>query len=154
MVVVDGRLNWQPKRETDVIGLVKTIHRRYLEPAEANVVQQIGPGQRTPIFRIERQTALYSWYLRMSAPRPFDHPWAGVVRVETLDRIGIGSAVRLADLTAGHLPAFASSPIHDPRAPQNLTPIGGLEHLLRHSLGDPEWIRRHIEVHFAREAAA
>jgi hypothetical protein len=41
--------------------------------------------------------------------------------------------------------------MHDPRAPQNLYPIGGLEEQLRHSLGDHEWIRRHIETHFARE---
>ena len=34
------------------------------------------------------------------------------------------------------LPRFASSPYKDPRAPQNLTPIAGLERKLRGMLGD------------------
>jgi hypothetical protein len=133
MVVVDGRLNRQPKRKARGIGLIKT---------------------RTPLFRIGRDRAVYSWYLRLTEGRAIDHAWAGVVRVETLETIGIEAAVKLADLTACHLPTFASDSAHDPRAPQNLYPIGGLEDQLRHSLGDPEWIRRHIEMHFAREIAA
>jgi hypothetical protein len=151
MVVVDGRLNWQPKRKTMVIGLVKTIHKRYLEGAKAGVIGQLAPNVRTPLFRIGRDQAVYSWYVRLAPNRPIDHPWAGVVRVETLESIGIEAAVRLADLTTCHLPHFASSPVHDPRAPQNLTPIGGLEDQLRHSLGDREWIRRHIETYFLKE---
>jgi hypothetical protein len=151
MVVVDGRLNWQPKRKTMVIGLVKTIHKRYLEGEHAAVIRQLTPQTRTPIFCIGRDRAVYSWYLRLAPNRPIDHPLAGVVRIETLESIGIEAAVGLADLTTCHLPAFASSPIHDPRAPQNLIPIGGLEEQLRHSLGDPEWIRRHIETYFMHE---
>ena len=151
MVVVDGRLNWQPKRRAMVIGLVKTIHKRYLEGEPAAVIAQLRPKTRTPLFRIGRDRAVYSWYLRLTQGRAIDHPWAGVVRVETLETVGIEAAVRLADLTACHLPTFASQSMHDPRAPQNLYPIGGLEQQLRHSLGDHEWIRRHIEMHFARE---
>ena len=151
MVVVDGRLNWQPKRKAMVIGLVKTIHKRYLEAPQAAVIGKLAPKTRTPLFRIGRVRAVYSWYLRLAKTRPIDHPWAGVVRVETLESIGIEAAVRLADLTACHLPEFASTSLHDARAPQNLYPIGGLENELRHSLGDHEWIRRHIEMHFARE---
>ena len=153
MVVVDGRLNWQPKRKAMVIGLVKTIHKRYLDDEHAAVIAQIPPKTRTPLFRIGRDRAVYSWYLRLARGRAIDHAWTGVVRVETLDTIGIEAAARLADLTACHLPAFASESMHDPRAPQNLYPIGGLEEQLRHSLGDHEWIRRHIEMRFAREAA-
>lgn len=154
MVVVDGRLNWQPKRKAMVIGLVKTVHKQYLQPAQAAVIGKLPPKMRTPIFRIGRDRAVYSWYLRLTQQRPYDHPWAGVVRVETLEAIGIEAAVRLADLTACHLPSFASSSAHDARAPQNLYPIGGLETQLRHTLGDHDWIRRHIEVHFAAEYAA
>ncbi len=153
MVVVDGRLNWQPKRKAMVIGLIKTIHKRYLADEQAGVIASLEPRTRTPLFRIGRDRAVYSWYLRLTEGRPIDHAWAGVVRVETLDTIGIEAAVRLADLTACHLPTFASESMHDPRAPQNLYPIGGLEEQLRHSLGDHDWIRRHIEVHFAREIA-
>jgi len=154
MVVVDGRLNWQPKRKAMVIGLIKTIHKRYLDDEQAAVIATLQPRTRTPLFRIGRDRAVYSWYLRLTEGRAIDHAWAGVVRVETLETIGIEAAVRLADLTAYHLPTFASDSMHDPRAPQNLYPIGGLENQLRHSLGDPEWIRRHIEMHFAREIAA
>ena len=153
MVVVDGRLNWQPKRQAMVLGLVKTIHKRYLDQPYAAVVAKLPPETRSPIFRIGRDRPVYSWYLRLAPSRPIDHPWSGVVRLETLESIGIAAAVRLAGLTACHLPDFASSPVHDPRAPQNLYPIGGLEDQLRHSLGDHEWIRRHIEMHFMREAA-
>lgn len=154
MVVVDGRLNWQPKRKAMVIGLVKTIHKRYLEVAQAQVIGKLPPKYRTPLFRIGRDRAVYSWYLRLTQQRPIDHPWAGVVRVETLEAIGIDAAKHLADLTACHLPSFASSSMHDARAPQNLYPIGGLETQLRHTLGDHDWIRRHIEMHFAQEYAA
>jgi len=153
MVVVDGRLNWQPTRKTMVIGLIKTIHKRYLEDAQSAVLPLLASGTRTPIFRIARDRAVYSWYLRLASSRPIDHALAGIVRIETLDTIGIEAAVRLADLTACYLPGFASSPIHDPRAPQNLYPIGGLERQLRHNLGDQQWIRRNIEDHFAREVA-
>ncbi len=47
------------------------------------------------------------------------------------------------------LPRFASCEEKDPRAPQNLYPIGGLERELRRRLGDPMLIMRSL-----REAAA
>jgi hypothetical protein len=50
--------------------------------------------------------------------------------------------VGLADLTATVLPRFASKPHKDPRAPQNLVPIGGLERQLRRRLGDARLIQR------------
>jgi hypothetical protein len=153
MVVVDGRLNWQPKSGAMVIGLIKTIHKQYLGEPHIGVLAALQPNTRTPIFRIGGKHAVYSWYLRLAPHRPIDHPWAGLVRLETLDSVPLDQAVVLADLTACHLPAFASASMHDPRAPQNLYPVGGLEEQLRHSLGDHEWIRRHIEMHFAREAA-
>ena len=46
------------------------------------------------------------------------------------------SVVVLFDLVAATLPRFASEAHKDPRAPQNLYPIAGLEHRLRHLLGD------------------
>jgi hypothetical protein len=96
---------------------------------------------------------VYSWYLRLANRRAIDHPWAGLVRIETSDAVGLTPAVQLADVTTQHLPDFASSPIRDPRAPQNLYPIGALEDRLRRQLGDADFIRRHIEMHFTREAA-
>jgi hypothetical protein len=154
MVVVDGRLNWQPKSGTMVIGLVKTIHKQYLQQPQLGVLAKLTPKMRTPIFRIGGKHSVYSWYLRLSKSRAMDHSWSGIVRLETLDSVPLQRAKHLADLTACHLPAFASSSAHDARAPQNLYPIGGLETQLRHTLGDHDWIRRHIEMHFAQEYAA
>jgi hypothetical protein len=53
-------------------------------------------------------------------------------------------ARQLADETATRLPAFVPSRARDPRAPQNLLPIGALEQHLRHRLGDARLIRRKI----------
>jgi hypothetical protein len=48
----------------------------------------------------------------------------------------------MADLASATLPRFASMGHKDPRAPQNLVPIGGLEHRLRHLLGDRDLLYR------------
>jgi hypothetical protein len=50
--------------------------------------------------------------------------------------------IRLADLSQACLGRFASAPYKDSRAPQNLYPIGGLEHELRHRLGDQRLLYR------------
>ena len=42
------------------------------------------------------------------------------------------------------LPRFASRAYKDPRAPQNLTPIAGLERRLRGLLGDPRLLHRSL----------
>jgi hypothetical protein len=49
------------------------------------------------------------------------------------------------------LPVFASQPGRDPRAPQNLYPVGALETQLRHRLGDAQLVRRAIEAHLLEE---
>ncbi len=154
LVIVDGGLTFQPTRHSMAVGLVKTIHRRYLEGAPLAVLAQLAPRTRTPLFRISRDRPLYSWYLRLSEARAIEHPWAGLVRLETLDSIGLHQAGRLADVTALHLPSFASSRMRDPRAPQNVYPIGALEDRLRRQLGDQDWIRRHIEAYFHGQGAA
>ncbi|HET8943480.1 MAG TPA: DNA double-strand break repair nuclease NurA [Dehalococcoidia bacterium] len=154
LVVVDGPIGFWPPRHTSVVGLVKTIHKQYLAGDQAELLSRLGPGERTPIFRIGRDRPAFSWYLRLSPRRPIEHPWAGIVRLEAMEFVGLEATVRLAGLTARHLPDFASSPIRDPRAPQNLYPIGALEQRLRRQLGDPEFIRRSIEAHFYRHGVA
>jgi hypothetical protein len=52
----------------------------------------------------------------------------------------------LADTTAKLLPRFASSEHKDPRAPQNLYPIGALERELRRRLGDPHLLYRALRL--------
>ena len=62
--------------------------------------------------------------------------------------------IRLADLSAVTLPRFASTPYKDPRAPQNLTPIAGLERRLRGMLGDQRLLLRALTTAAATTRAA
>ncbi|TMB97582.1 MAG: hypothetical protein E6J42_07495 [Chloroflexi bacterium] len=153
LVIADGRLTFQPTRKSHAVGVAKSIRTVYLERPYSTVLGDLRPGTRTPVFEIAYEHPVYSWYVRLSSPRIIEHPLAGIVQVETMAGIGREEAIRLADLTAQHLPAFASDSAWDGRAPQNLYPIAALESLLRHELGDHEWIRRHIEVHFHRQGA-
>ena len=68
-----------------------------------------------------------------------------MVRVECPD-VGLGDAVELAELSQAVLPRFASVEHKDPRAPQNLYPIGGLERLLRRRLGDRLLLERALRT--------
>jgi hypothetical protein len=52
--------------------------------------------------------------------------------------------IELADLSTITLPWFASTPYKDARAPQNLTPIAGLEKRLRGMLGDQRLLMRSL----------
>lgn len=146
LVIADGRLRFAPAGGS-AVGLTKTLHQRYLGAPQAGLLPELRPRTRTPLFEIRYKDALYSWYTRLAEPGPIDHGLAGVVRLETMASIGIEAAVRLADLTTIHLPRFASSPIWDARAPQNLYPFAALEQRLRHELGDHAWLRRAIEAH-------
>lgn len=151
LVILDGPLTFFAETQTPVIGLVKTLHRMYLEPAQAAILWDLEAGERTPVFAIEEgRFHRYSWYLRLARRSPLEHGLAGVIRLETLIGVGKDEAVRLADVTARHLPAFATLHAWDPRAPQNLYPVSALESHLAHLMGDPEWIRRSIVTYLAR----
>ena len=63
-----------------------------------------------------------------------------------LRRPAPAEVVALADLTSRLLPRFASTPHKDPRAPQNLVPIGGLERELRRRLGDQQLLSRSLRA--------
>ena len=73
-------------------------------------------------------------------------PWSGVVRVECSADLPVPEVTRLAGLTALLLPPLASVLHKDPRAPQNLVPIGGLERELRHRLGDQHILYRTLRA--------
>lgn len=60
----------------------------------------------------------------------------------------------MADRSATVLPKVASEPYLDPRAPQNLVPVGALERYLRHLMGDRGLVLRAIRAAVMREAAA
>jgi hypothetical protein len=136
LLVADGRLRGR-RALPRTIGYVKTQGTRYLPVELVRVVTGLPPGTRTPIFRL---STLYSWYLRL--PGPTRGPWAGIVRIECSGELTTQDAIALADLSTVTLPRFASSPYKDPRAPQNLVPIAGLERRLRGLLGDARLLHR------------
>jgi len=147
LVVVDGPLK-HGGAAPRAVGYVKTHHVGYL-PAELDrVVAALAPGERTPLFvTTSLSWSRYSWYLRL--PRAAGHPWAGVVRCEVAAEGTVAEAAAVADQVTATLPRFASQPHKDPRAPQNLHPIAGLERELRRRLGDPALLYRAL-----RSAAA
>lgn len=145
LLVVDGPLR-ERRHVEHVVGLVKRHHVRYLGDLD-RVVASLAPSERTPVFFIPGSAKL-SWYLRL--PGPDDGPWAGVVRLEAPAELARDAVIALADRTAATLPRYASTPHKDGRAPQNLTPIGGLERGLRHRLGDSAFVLRSLRSAAAR----
>lgn len=143
-VVADGPLSELAARP--VVGYVKSHRVAYLSKERGGVLAALGPGQRTPLFSFGGY-ARYSWYLRLATVAD-GHSWSGIVRCEAASALAIGEVIRLADRTAALLPILAAEPHVDPRAPQNLVPIGGLERTLRHRMGDPALVHRRL-----REAA-
>ncbi len=139
LVVYDGRLG--PRTDADAAGYVKSQHVQYLESTDLQaVIGQLEPGQRTPLFHIGGELPNWSWYLRLPGPRA--HSMSGVVRVELPGLGDVSDAAERADLLSRTLPRFASEPHKDPRAPQNLYPIAGLERELRRRLGDHRLLDR------------
>lgn len=140
LLLLDGPLR-KRAHVPDAVGIVKTHHVRYLPPDLDRVVSALGPGERTPVFRVDAQPfSRQSWYVRL--PGPPGGPWAGIVRCEATGALAPPTVVALADRITLALPPFASAPHKDTRAPQNLYPIGGLERDLRHRLGDPNVVYR------------
>jgi len=139
LVVVDGPLG-DRRHIPGAIGYIKAHHVSYLPAAQQNVVAALGPGQRTPLFRIGERRFRYAWYLRL--PGPMTHRSAGIVRCEAAGELMVTEAAALANLATVTLPRFATRPHQDPRAPQNLHPIAGLERQLRHRLGDSALLER------------
>jgi hypothetical protein len=154
MVFLDGPLTFVAESVRPVVGFVKRLLKPYLPPPQSGLLRTLAVGERTPLFLIEAHTPRYSWYVRLGRGRPIDSAVAGIVRLETSGALGKDAARELADASARELPRFASSPERDPRAPQNVYPIGGLETALRHRLGDHLVVRRAIESRLQREAWA
>ncbi len=142
LVIADGPIN--ELRPQPVIGYIKSHRVNYLAEPETAVVAALAAGQRTPMFAMDAGPYVrYSWYLRL-ADIPGGHTWSGVVRCEVPAALGTGEAIRLADAAAELLPQVAP-PLHvDPRAPQNLVPIGALERRLRRACGDAGLVYRAI----------
>ena len=139
LVVFDGPL----RGRTDVaaMGYVKTQHVQYLPPDVASILGRLAPGQRTPLFMMgAKGSTRYSWYLRL--PGPISQPLAGIVRCEITGMASATLACQRGDVISATLPRFASEAHKDPRVPQNLYPIAGLEQQLKHRLGDAQLLER------------
>ncbi|MEU2614587.1 hypothetical protein ABZ570_23855 [Micromonospora sp. NPDC007271] len=143
LLVVDGQLRSR-RHLPRTLGYIKSQHSQYLDARLTAVVTGLAPGQRCPVFRLGTAWGGYSWYLRL--PGAGGAPWAGIVRVECSAELPEAEAIELADLSLVTLPRFASSPYKDPRAPQNLVPIGGLERTLRARLGDARLLQRSLSM--------
>jgi hypothetical protein len=150
LLVVDGPLRGRTHLPRTV-GYVKTHQAAYLKQAQAQVVASLAAGQRSPVFVMGTSWERHSWYVRL--PGGSDTPWSAVVRLECSPDLPISDVVTLADITTTMLPALASTPHKDPRAPQNLVPIGGLERQLRHRLGDSALLYRSLRAAMMRAAS-
>ena len=151
LTLVDGPLRLRAPGPR-VAGYVKRTYRWYLEARHRALLPELAVGERTPLFLIpgggeggdrggrDRR----AWYMRLADLGVHVHPLAGIVRLEAPGALPLGETARLADECALALPRLASSPVRDPRAPQNLTPVGALEALLTRRLGEREWVRRLI----------
>jgi hypothetical protein len=135
------------------LGLVKRIHELYVGE-RARVLPRLGVGERTPLFALRSSSRFtrFAWFVRLASPHPSESAMTGLVRLEVSDRVGLGAARALADQSASVLPRFVPSKSRDPRAPQNLLPIGALESHLRRLLGDRRILRRHIQGFLSRGA--
>jgi len=145
LLVVDGPLSHA--RDIDnAIGYIKTQKVQYLPLELRQVLVALPAGYRTPLFLTTTSWSRFSWYLRLA-----NHagPAGGLVRCEIDADMPSADAARVATRVSATLPRYASASHKDPRAPQNLYPIGGLERELRHRLGD-----RELAIRALRRAAA
>ncbi len=152
LVIMDGQIfpGESPYQEPErILGYTKTQAATYLGPQEQALLPTLKPYQRTPIFSIpgygrRRPLDVFSWYVRLPLEPsvPF-YGGAALLRVET-PSLEPATAIKLADLSVSLFCQMASSPARDPRAPQNLIPIGGLEQWLGRHMGQGDVVRRKI----------
>jgi len=155
VVFLDGPLTFlTAAARGSVVGFVKRLLRNYLDPSAHALLPRLDVGERTPLFRIAGREPRYSWYVRIARGRPIESALTGVARLEAPARRGLAEARALADLSAREMRRFASDAARDPRAPQNLFPIGGLEARLKHLLGDASVVRRAVEARLHSEVTA
>src|SRR5207245_11184640 len=64
LTVVDGPLNFVRSRDLPVVGYVKTHYRALLDPEHHRRIPELGPGERTSLFRLGDDR--YSAYLPLA----------------------------------------------------------------------------------------
>ena len=96
-------------------------------------------------------TDRYSSYLRLAPPRPTPRdPGRGSSGSRSRSRLVWPRRSGPPTWSPRSLPRYAGLPWFDPRAPQNLQPVGALERHLRHSLGDSRLASRAVRESVAR----
>lgn len=143
LLVVDGPLSTHHIHSSR-IGYIKSHRVTYLDTPLERTVHQLSAGERTPLFLTTTSWSRYSAYLKLDETK--SHPWAGIVRLELPADLSLDEARVLVDAASRALPRYASVPYKDPRAPQNLFPIGGLERELRRRLGEHAFVHRALRV--------
>jgi hypothetical protein len=144
--IIDGRLEprmggFEP--DQPVFGIVKTHHHTYLHPAGIQLMYQLNPGQRTPVFQIRyrrtspssdlphepastREIALpvISWYVRLVGEHGAMPNW-GLIRVEAPLRWFENSERdwTVVDRLSRTLVEYRCRDSSYPRAPVSLHPI-------------------------------
>jgi uncharacterized protein len=151
LVIRDGRLPYNSANFT--VGYVKTMHKNYLSEEHATLLWELKPQERSPIFLIkEKNRPNWSWYIKSgnsqtNCQRLGYHDLHGVVRLELSSEIPLETVQKIADQTTYLIPEYASHPYKDPRAPQNIIPVGALERELGRRMGDANLIKRRLQ-HF------
>jgi hypothetical protein len=157
LVLVDGPLKSLTEPTTSpVVGVVKRFVRAYLDPEHDALLARLSPGERTPLFGLASQQQpleRYAWYTRVVHSPKTWHDHAGLVRCEVRAGVGLALARELADRVSGLLPRYAGRAT-DPRYPQNLAPVGGLEQWLQHRMGHRQLIRRALMTWLNSDVAA
>jgi uncharacterized protein len=157
LVVHDGLLHGGARPLT-AVGLAKRAHRLYLPEPLRPLQRTLRRGERTPLFVTDPQRRRVSCYLALADPLPpaVADPGSCVARVEfaLAPDSTRQDATAFADRVAATLPAYASEPHVDPRAPQNLMPIRSLEQELRRRLGRPGVIRAALAAQAAGSGTA
>jgi hypothetical protein len=150
LLVVDGPLRGR-QHLPRAIGYIKSHAAGYLPAHLHSLVGSLRAGQRTPVFLIGTSWDRHTWYLRL--PCRAGAPWTGVVRIECSADMKPTDAIELANLSQATLCRYASAEYKDPRAPQNLYPIAGLERELRRRLGDSKLLHRALRMAAATNGA-
>jgi hypothetical protein len=142
-VLLDGTLWFKSEySKKNIAGYVKTHHVRLLPEAEAKRLPDLPAGYRTTLFRTDANR--YACYLRLTDRAPRHAPMSGIVRFEFSGKLPLDEVRVMADEFAAVVPHYAGVLHIDPRAPQNLQPIGALERHLRHLIGDKRFAERAV----------
>ena len=143
-----------------VVGCVKTLQTLYVSADRAYLLSELKPGERSPVLHFRYQNgdeSRFTWYVRLCAAEFYQHPYAGVMRLEMHagENEELPPIVRaIADLSGSLLCRLGSRAFKDARAPQNLIPTHALEQAMTRAMGDAGLVMRRIRAHVQQQLRA